>query len=90
MTEKINFSDTDMLKDLPKPKKPAPLPKGEASPKVVSVPVGCTPRQHYAALAMQVFLEEDLRKPESVQLGATIVAQRAVYMADQLIKELGE
>lgn len=89
MTEKINFSDTDMLKDLPKPKKPVPLPK-EASPKVVSVPVGCTPRQHYAALAMQVFLEDDLRKAEALQLGAETVAQRAVYMADQLIKELGE
>lgn len=88
MNTKMKFDNPELLANLPKkenkpmattPKQPKPVPQ---LPQLDSI----TSREFFAGLAMMKFLEDDLRKPPALQEGATLVAERAWYVANEMEK----
>jgi hypothetical protein len=84
---KMKFDNTELLANLPKKEsKPVTTPKTTPVPKVAPVAEHLSSREFFAGLAMMKFLEDDLRKPPSLQEGATLVAERAWYVANEMEK----
>jgi hypothetical protein len=83
---KMNFDNPELLANLPKKEsKPVTTTKTTAVvPKVAPVVEHLSSREFFAGLAMMKFLEDDLRKPPSLQEGATLVAERAWFVANEM------
>jgi hypothetical protein len=87
MKMKMNFDNPELLANLPKKEsKPVTTPKTTPVPKVAPIAEHLSSREFFAGLAMMKFLEDDLRKPPSLQEGATLVAERAWYVANEMEK----
>jgi hypothetical protein len=87
MNTKMKFDNTELLANLPKKEsKPVTTPKTTPVPKVAPIAEHLSSREFFAGLAMMKFLEDDLRKPPSLQEGATLVAERAWYVANEMEK----
>lgn len=82
---KMKFDNTELLANLPKKEsKPVTTTKTTPVPKVAPVAEHLSSREFFAGLAMMKFLEDDLRKPPSLQEGAALVAERAWFVANEM------
>lgn len=82
---KMKFDNTELLANLPKKEsKPVTTPKTTPVPKIAPVAEHLSSREFFAGLAMMKFLEDDLRKPPSLQEGAALVAERAWFVANEM------
>lgn len=87
MNTKMKFDNPELLANLPKKEnKPVTTPKTTPVPKVAPVAEHLSSREFFAGLAMMKFLEDDLRKPPSLQEGAELVAERAWFVANEMEK----
>ena len=82
---KMKFDNPELLANLPKKEsKPVTTPKTTPLPKVAPIAEHLSSREFFAGLAMMKFLEDDLRKPPSLQEGAALVAERAWFVANEM------